>query len=417
MLEASPSGNNVNIAEIAHIVARSKNGPRGNHPLPKTQRDCLDNLIVLCMDHHTLIDNSPNEYNVERLRQFKEDHENLVASATQRAIREKSDTLGDLRTVREKLYSTLLPVTEIPQFIYGVETEFEDTDITEVKKEIIEPKNKNEMCPFLIKGGMLFCFQNLRYKGGPFAEIVGKKLVHQYRALEWWDDPDKMRYYIQLLNSSLNKLTGRKGMNLDKRHHRYYFEPMEVGQPRLISYRPLNQQLTQRYAVWQPTTRKSGLPKSYWFHRAVALRFMRINKDQWCLSIRPEMHITQDGCTPIESEKIGSKVTKKKSKMFNYDLLGEIQFWRDFLSDSKPRMIFSFGNMQNIIVSTDMMETEIEWPSIPDEYAKPFKNIKYEEDLFSYAELNNLYKELGDAYEDDGYDESHEGDSDEGEDS
>jgi hypothetical protein len=34
----------------------------------------------------------------------------------------------------------------------------------------------------------------------------------------------------------------------------------------------------------------------------------------------------------IESAKIGGKVTRRKSRMFNYDLLEELQFWRDFLT-------------------------------------------------------------------------------------
>lgn len=32
-----------------------------------------------------------------------------------------------------------------------------------------------------------------------------------------------------------------------------------------------------------------------------------------------EMHVTQDGKTPLASDKIGSKVTQKKARMFNYD--------------------------------------------------------------------------------------------------
>jgi hypothetical protein len=41
--------------------------------------------------------------------------------------------------------------------------------------------------------------------------------------------------------------------------------------------------------------------------------------------------------TPIDSAKIGGKVTRRKSRMFNYDLLEELQFWRDYLSDSRRR--------------------------------------------------------------------------------
>ena len=42
-----------------------------------------------------------------------------------------------------------------------------------------------------------------------------------------------------------------------------------------------------------------------------------------------------------------------------------------------------FGRGQQIIVSTNIMQTKIEWPGIPEEYAKSFKNIEYQDDLFT----------------------------------
>ena len=49
-----------------------------------------------------------------------------------------------------------------------------------------------------------------------------------------------------------------------------------------------------------------------------------------------------------------------------------------------------FGRGQQIIVSTSIIQTKIEWPGIPEEYAKSFKNIEYQDDLFSWAEINQL---------------------------
>ena len=93
--------------------------------------------------------------------------------------------------------------------------------------------------------------------------------------------------------------------------------------------------------------------------------------------------------------------------MFNYDLLGEVQFWRDFLSVSRPRIIMSFGPKQFIVVSTTLMEGTVTWPGIPAEYAKPFKNIEYVDDLFSWAEFSALEdtREVFDELEDDDQDD------------
>jgi hypothetical protein len=110
--------------------------------------------------------------------------------------------------------------------------------------------------------------------------------------------------------------------------------------------------------------------------------------------------VTKDGFELLESEKIGGKVTRKKSKMFNYDLLGEVNFWRDFLCESEPRIILNFGKDQHIIISSNMLQTEVHWPGIPEKYAKPFKNIEYQDDLFSWAKLANLNVESDEDDED-----------------
>ena len=69
-----------NYADVAHIVAASKNGPRGDFPLPLSDRNKCDNLFLACKKHHKLIDSKEheNEYPVELLRQFKNEHEERV---------------------------------------------------------------------------------------------------------------------------------------------------------------------------------------------------------------------------------------------------------------------------------------------------------------------------------------------------
>ena len=60
----------LNDANIAHIVASSSNGPRGacnSHELS----DDINNLMLLCKTHHKLVDDNPEEYTVERLTEMK----------------------------------------------------------------------------------------------------------------------------------------------------------------------------------------------------------------------------------------------------------------------------------------------------------------------------------------------------------
>lgn len=314
-----------------------------------------------------------------------------------------SPPIFDLQHTREILYSTLLPVLEMPRYVYAAPCNYKDSEEKEAAKHIIYPKN-DHMFPFIIRGGMLLCFQNLRFDSSPYRNLLSEQgKIEQYKVSEWRDNPDRMRWFVDLLNRSLNKLTGRKRLFYDKTHKRHYFKPKEPGKTLSISYRPLNKRFDKRQVVWQPITKKTGLPKKFWYHLGVSLKFHQFTGQFWALSIRPELHVTTDGENPLASHLIGSKVTRKKARRYNYDFLGDIQFWRDFLSDSKPRIILPFDQKQRIVISTTMMQAEIEWPGIPEEFAKPFKNVEYMDDLFSWAEYAGLEYE-DDELEEEDYD-------------
>jgi hypothetical protein len=191
------------------------------------------------------------------------------------------------------------------------------------------------------------------------------------------------------LNRSLNKLTGRKRLRLDSEHGRYFFESDTRDEEVEISYRPLNlESLVSRKAVWRPRIKKTGEYRKYWHHLAVSLNFVHAGKNTWFLTLRPELRLTKDGKRSLEPAEITSRVTKLMTRSYNYDLLEDINFWRDFLSDGKPRISFDFGDNQKILISTTFMSSRISWPGMPEKFAKPFRNIEYEENLFTLAELN-----------------------------
>ena len=65
------------ISKICHIEAASANGPRYNPAMTDDERRHYKNLILLCDEHHGIIDNKENEdkYPVELLAHWKENHE------------------------------------------------------------------------------------------------------------------------------------------------------------------------------------------------------------------------------------------------------------------------------------------------------------------------------------------------------
>lgn len=73
-----PDGTAVKLAEVAHIVAASDDGPRGDDTVPTEDLVGFDNLILLCPNCHTIVDRAPKEHPVELLRRWKTDHENRL---------------------------------------------------------------------------------------------------------------------------------------------------------------------------------------------------------------------------------------------------------------------------------------------------------------------------------------------------
>ena len=68
------------IGEQAHIVGKEKGSARSKSILSEDQRDSYHNLILLCPNHHTVIDKNPEDYPIEILHMMKSQHEHWVDS-------------------------------------------------------------------------------------------------------------------------------------------------------------------------------------------------------------------------------------------------------------------------------------------------------------------------------------------------
>ncbi|WP_107120750.1 HNH endonuclease [Streptomyces olivochromogenes] len=72
----------VTLGEEAHIVAESDHGPRANPQMPQKERDSYANMILLCEEHHKVIDASNGRYfSIEVLLEMKREHEERVAKS------------------------------------------------------------------------------------------------------------------------------------------------------------------------------------------------------------------------------------------------------------------------------------------------------------------------------------------------
>ena len=78
-LELTPEGDKETLGEMAHINAKSLDGPRGDSSLTPAERDKYKNLILLCPTHHSEIDKNFKDWPVKRLLETKANHESWVS--------------------------------------------------------------------------------------------------------------------------------------------------------------------------------------------------------------------------------------------------------------------------------------------------------------------------------------------------
>lgn len=105
---------NAILGQMCHIVAEAPSGPRGQHQLPLAERNAYPNLILLCAEHHIIIDSDPASWPVERLLRVKKDHEKWVEDQLR-----LGSLKGDVEDTIKRIDRYLTRQAWIPALIYG----------------------------------------------------------------------------------------------------------------------------------------------------------------------------------------------------------------------------------------------------------------------------------------------------------
>lgn len=105
----------VKIGEMAHIIAKKAAGPRGMIDYTG-DLNSYENLILLCANHHTIVDGNEAGYPVERLRAIKAEHEAWVDASLKTHSKKHVDAAGLQALMRFLPFTQLLAVAErLPQ--------------------------------------------------------------------------------------------------------------------------------------------------------------------------------------------------------------------------------------------------------------------------------------------------------------
>lgn len=378
-LDCSESGDSVVSGQICHICARGRQGPRGRGGLSDAEVNQEGNLLLLCRDHHLTIDAFHRVYTVEALRAMKARHEKAIAHKLE------SKSAPEQPRVDETIYSSFLPLTHVPGTVYCAPCNVSQKQAKAIGDAL--PREENRLFPFMIREDKLYAFENLGIQGNPFSRFVDTAKCESIPIEDLMATPEGRRRVAHLFNQALLGYAIHKGVRFDRDHHRFYFLPGRTEVARDEGYKTLTGRYSTRQVVWQPVRRATGEARNYWWHLAAGLRFVWLGGTKWAFTIRPERHITKDGREVLEGLRVGRKVTSLKARMFNEGYLGEVHFWRSFLSDDRPRIILTFGR-QRMVISSTLAEFSVSWPGIPDD-SRNLTNLQFEDDLFSLGDFLN----------------------------
>jgi len=127
---ATDSDPAVVLGQICHMVASSDDGPRGDAEFPLELRDTYENLLLLCVHHHTLVDKQLNTYSVDDLKQWKAALESYVSTKLAEGMR--SIDFAELEIVCRHLVHNNAGIDSTPLTAVDVQDKMDANDLTEL---------------------------------------------------------------------------------------------------------------------------------------------------------------------------------------------------------------------------------------------------------------------------------------------
>lgn len=199
----------INSAFVAHIVAASPDGPRGDETQSAMLVDDIDNVMLLCNEHHRLIDHEGlAEHSVERLRGMKKKHEDRVRMVTEIDAAKVSvpvvygTNIGKMSVSipRRELAQAMLPEnypTENVVTISYQNSGLYDSQELFWQAEVAQLEQKyNESVKLLICKGDIDCVSVFALAPQPLLVKLGTKLsdLHKVKVYQKHREPDTWKW-------------------------------------------------------------------------------------------------------------------------------------------------------------------------------------------------------------------------------
>ena len=358
--QEAPGEKPVSLGQRAHLVGVGRQGPRSRAVPLSEDPNAVENLTLFCGVHHPIVDNNPRIYSVEVLAKFKADHEARMAPTKVAAPAAIAEEPVDL---------SLLPVSALPSEVWTATSRFRTTE--EVREHLPRPR-RDQVLPFVLIGGKVWTFYDLADRKGPFRDTVDLATAERRLATDVLVADRNI--YVWLLNAALRHALLRRGVRHDRDHDRYYFLADHETITRRVEAKTKTGRKQSAKKVVRQEGERSGNTRDVWWHLAAQLRFEEFSPGAWGLTIRPEFHLTKDGREPLDPRRVGRKVTRRKSRMYNEAYFDAVHFFRHFLLDGHARLTLEVGGEQ-IAIEGEFPNIDATWVHIDDKRFDPIATI------------------------------------------
>ena len=233
----------------------------------------------------------------------------------------------------EELYSNLLEIKKLPEYIYMADTTCtRNKDVTDELKRMGVETNKE----FILRNKKILSFHNLDTY--PWNSLCDIGTLDYFGVDEWAfsDDMDRENEFRDLLNQSLTEMMRNKHVRYSRDHRFYHFTATRNLSDRYFSYLSISKKTKRKVFFGYSKRKDSDLP-AFYRHSAFAGKFLKFG-DKWYLEISPTYYFTRDGFEDYKYAE--NKIKKIKMLELNMAILGQVVMWSKLLQPVQEQNLF-----------------------------------------------------------------------------
>ena len=212
----------MNFADVAHIIGDSPHGPRGDVTLSKEYCSDVSNIMLMCLDHHRMIDQILEMFTDDILRRMKQLHEARVEILTALTPDKTSHVIiykGHIGEIQPKIdyrdawlamVPELYPSNRLPIELGLCNSSYQDNeeDFWKIEETNLERQFSEKVKPYFSSDKERNLFSVFAFGPQPLLIKLGSLLSDLYPAeifqlhrepptWKWQPGPEKFEYTIK----------------------------------------------------------------------------------------------------------------------------------------------------------------------------------------------------------------------------